>query len=165
MNAEQYKDIVYTYWLPAAITAGVLYVILSLVGASMSPAAGGLTPALMVLAGVVSFSQALGSLLVFPYLFTLISRRLGATTKFDEVLGVTAIATLPTLALLIISMFGTPGDGPVLLASVLSMGLFVYGLSQMNETPLLPTLGHTVAVWLLLILGAGVLSILLNVLI
>lgn len=162
---ETYKELIYTRWPILLTAAGLLYFLLSVIAAGRTEVPAEVSSGLIVMAIVVSSFQAIGSLLLFPYLFTFISKRLGATSQFDEVAGVTAVSMVPTLLLLVLGLFQTPGDGPVLLGSLISMGLFVYGLSQMNETPLLNTLGHTVVVWLILILGAGLLTTVLSILI
>lgn len=165
MNPATYRNLIYTYAIPAALAAGILQVLLTVTAVirSADPEMG-LTGAMGVTFGVVALMQAIGSLLLFPFLFTWVSQRLGATSRFDEVVGITAVAAVPGLLLLLLGVFTVPGDILLLGSSLLSMGLFVWGLSQMNETELLPTLGHTVAVWLILLVGGGLAFLMLDLL-
>jgi len=109
---------------------------------------------LSTLAGVVNAGLAL---LVFPLVFTWLSRRLGAETVLAEVRSINALSLVPVM---VGTLLGTLGGAPVWVgvAGVASTVVFAHGLGLANGTRFGEALRHTLAVWALLVLSVLVLN-------
>lgn len=165
MTPEKYLDLIQSppkWFLPVLlITAALIGVLSGVRGRVTAPA--DMHQALLVLAVLGSVVNAALTLLVFPYVFTFISRRFGAQTKLRDVRGMSAAVFVPTLSGLLLTTI-TGLNFFAALGGLLSSAAFIYGLSMTNDTDLLAAARHTLAVWGVIILAATVIKLALQLL-
>lgn len=136
--------------LPSAfLTAALVGLISGLLGRSQAPAE--YHTALVVLAVLAALVNAALTVLVYPFVFTALSRRLGAHTEQTDIRVLSTLCLLPNLLGLLltafthVSLFG-------LLSGLVSTLIFVYGLSLANGTDMFAAFRHTLAIWGIIIL-------------
>lgn len=114
--------------------------------------------ALAVLAGVLNAAL---TLLVFPWLFSVVSRAYRAPTETHEVRAITAMSLMPVILMTLLSLVvGLAGPLSVL-GSLLALAVFVHGLALANGTTHTAALTHTLGVFVTLLLGMTVVSVVL----
>jgi len=104
--------------------------------------------ALSALSGLVNAGLAL---LVFPLIFTPLSRWFGAASEVSEVRAINALSFVPIILGTLLSTLGAASLWAGV-AGLASTAVFAYGLSLANGTGFLAGLRHTLAVWGVLLL-------------
>ncbi|AZI44393.1 hypothetical protein EHF33_16070 [Deinococcus psychrotolerans] len=118
---------------------------------------GSLNTGLWVLSGLSGIVNASLALLLFPLVFTWLSRRFGAETLLAEVRSISALSLMPVI---LGTLLGTLGWVPLWagVACVASTTVFAHGLSLANGTRFGAALKHTLAVWGVLLVSIVVLN-------
>lgn len=163
---EQQLYVIQSQGTPVTLAVFAGYILASTVlGLAVhDPSYGSLNTGLTVLAflaGVVNAALALG---LFPWVFTWLSRHLGAPSEMGEVRTITALSLVPLILLTLLStLVGLTGPLAVL-GSAFSLGVFVHGLALANGCSFTRALLHVLAVFGLLLLALMVFSLLLGAL-
>lgn len=148
MNPEKHLEFIQSpprWFFPALFVAAlILGAISGVQGGRAAPA--DMRQALLILAILSSLVSAGLTLGLFPYVFSFLSRRLGARSDVREVRNISAAAFVGTLAGLLLQTLTSIGAFAVI-GGLLSTAIFVYGLSLANETDVLDALKHSLAVW------------------
>lgn len=148
MNPEQHLEFIQSppkWFFVALLTAAIL------IGAAGGAAGGKTAPSdfrqgLIVLGILSSLVNATLTLGVFPYVFSFLSRRLGAKSDVREVRNISAAAFVPTLTGLLLAAL-TSVNAFAAVGGLLSTAIFVYGLSLANGTDVPDALKHSLLVW------------------
>lgn len=163
MNSERHAEFLQApprYLLPGVFLLAALGgLIIGVMGRAQAPEA--YRQALVVLALLSSVINAALAVIVFPYVFTAISRRFGAVTNIREVRALSAVSLVFTLVCLILATITGMGVFSVL-GGILSTLVFIYGLSLVNGTDVLGAARHTLAVWGVMLLFSLLLAVLLR---
>lgn len=120
---------------------------------------GSLNTGLWVLSTLSGMVNASLVLLLFPVMFTWLSRRLGAETVLAEVRSISALSLVPVI---VGTLLGALGGLPFWAgtACVTSTAVFAHGLGLANGTRFGAALKHTLGVWGLLLMSIVVLNVL-----
>ncbi|GAA5533859.1 hypothetical protein [Deinococcus aluminii] len=163
---EQQLYVIQSQGTPITLAVFAGYILASTVlGLTARDAAyGSLNTGLTVLAflaGVVNATLALG---LFPWVFTWLSRRLGAPSEVGEVRTITALSLVPVILLMLLSTLAGLTGPLAVLGSACALAVFVHGLALANGSSFTRALLHVLAVVGLLLLAFVVFSLLLGAL-
>lgn len=125
---------------------------------------GDLNQGLVALSSLSAMTNAALALVVYPLLFTWLSRRLGALSDVGEIRAAAAVSLWPNIALLLMALVYPVPMSVSLIGGLISTVLFTSALGLVNGTTFWEALRHVLAVWLLMVVGLVLLSLLLGLL-